>query len=241
MPKTRKSSRNRTAAPSSPRERPPPPSPETRPPPESNSPPKASTSSAPLSLADWIRQAGPAELADLQALIEQSTSPPPPAGTLIVRTLAQVAEWFGMELQTVKQWRSSSCPGVEGAYDLREIARWRIQRVKNERAEPTRKNELEQQQLELSNARLLLKLKKEAGELVSRIAAKSSIRQMFARLKSQLEPIPELLAPLLPNELRADFRRDCAERVRILLQQISNFRFERDVTGAEITDSENEE
>jgi hypothetical protein len=228
--------------PRTPRSKPPPretPAPPTPQPSASISPPTASSCSAPLSLPDWIRQAGPAELADLQTLIDQSA---PPSSPTIVRTLAQVADWFSLELQTVKQWRSSGCPGIEGAYDVREIARWRMGKMRPDtKADPTEKNKLELEQLDLANSRLRIKLRKEAGELVSRQAAKSAIRQMFAKLKSQLEPLAELLAPLLPNELRADFRRDCGERVRILLQQIANFRFERDVTGAETPEEEPDE
>jgi len=179
-------------------------------------------------LADWLQQAGPRELADLQTLVEASAAP----RSLPMQTLAQVADWFGLAHQTVKQWRSSGCPGEEGAYDLQAIARWRVSQGRQEQAGATsRKAALEQEQLELANARLKMRLRREAGELVSRAAAKSAIRQMFARLKSQLEPLSELLAPLLPNELRADFRRDCADRVRILLQQLANWWFERDVSG----------
>ena len=228
-----------------PRSKPPPPetpAPPTPPPSASISPPTASSSSAPLSLADWIRQAGPADLSDLQTLIEQSSPARENSSPTIVRTLAQVAEFFSLELQTVKQWRSSGCPGIEGAYDVREIARWRMAKMRPDpKADPTEKNKLELEQLDLANSRLRIKLRKESGELVSRQAAKSAIRQMFAKLKSQLEPLAELLAPLIPNELRADFRRDCGERVRILLQQIANFRFERDVSMAETVETDDEE
>jgi phage terminase Nu1 subunit (DNA packaging protein) len=209
--------------------------PEPRPPSASSSRPRASKRSAEISLADWLRQASPAGLLELQHLVESSRpTSPAAAGRLVVRTLGEVAEWFGLELQTVKQWRVGphGCPGEEGHYDLQAIARWRLARS-SARGPSQAKADLEETALRLQNARAELKLAREAGELVTRAAAKSAIRQMFSRLKSQLEQLPDALAPLVPTEVRTDFRRDCVERLRIFLQQLTNFRFERDVSGAE--------
>lgn len=191
-------------------------------------------------MADWLRQATPADLQDLQSLIESHVPAGQRADPYTVRTLGQVAEWFGMELQTVKQWRmlDPPMPGQEGRWNLQEIARWRMARIKADRGDGGKagasalRQQKEIESLEIANARASIKLRKEAGELVSRQAARSAIRSMFNRLRTQLEPLPELLAPLLPNEVRADFRRDCDQRVRLLLQQIANWRFERDVSGA---------
>lgn len=235
MGRTPRSKRRSAVEPSHPPPPPPPPS-------ASSSPPTESKPSAPVSLAAWLHQASPSDLLELQSLIDGAPRGP---ASLVVRTLAEVAEWFALDVQTVKQWRSGAngCPGQEGAYNIQEIARWRFQRLKAISTDPTRKAELEQAQLELTNARLEIKLQKESGELVTRSAAKAAISQMFARLKAQLEPLPETLAPLVSSECRADFLRDCAKRVQILFQQLANFRFERDVSGGEsigIDDSEGE-
>ncbi len=200
------------------------------PPSELNSVSPASSYSAPISLADWVQQATPEELQKLEALIQ----PAKPVG-LVVTTLGEVAEWFGLQLQTVKQWRvgPNGCPGGDGVYNLQEIARWRVQQGKSGNGSTSAKQELEQESLVLTNARLSLKLRKEAGELVSRDAAKSAIRQMFAKLKSQLETLTEVLAPLVPSEVRVDFRRDCRERIVVFLQSLANFRFDREVAPTE--------
>jgi len=186
--------------------------------------------SEPISLADWLQQASPDQLLHLQRLIDSGGG----TGGTVVRTLGEVAEWFGLELQTVKQWRvgPTGCPGQEGAYDVQAIARWRMARG-NRGADTTAKQSLEQEAIRLANARASLKLQREAGELVTRAAAKASIRGMFSRLKAQIEQLPDALAPLVPSEVRTDFRRDCVERVRIFLSQLANWRFERDVSGAE--------
>lgn len=196
---------------------------------------RGSKHSAAVSLADWLQQASPDDLLQLQSLIDANGPVAVQPGRVIVRTLGEVAEWFGLELQTVKQWRvgPNGCPGEEGAYDVQAIARWRLARGNAAAGMTTAKAELEQQALRLNNARAELKLAKEAGELVTRVAAKSAIRGMFARLKAQLEQLPDALAPLVPTEVRTDFRRDCVDRVRIFLTQLANFRFERDVSGAE--------
>ena len=181
-------------------------------------------------MADWLQQAFPDQLLHLQRLIDSGGG----TGGTVVRTLGEVAEWFGLELQTVKQWRvgPTGCPGQEGAYDVQAIARWRMARG-NRGADTTAKQSLEQEAIRLANARASLKLQREAGELVTRAAAKASIRGMFSRLKAQIEQLPDALAPLVPSEVRTDFRRDCVERVRIFLSQLANWRFERDVSGAE--------
>lgn len=181
-------------------------------------------------MADWLQQASPDQLLQLQRLIDSGGG----TGGTVVRTLGEVAEWFGLELQTVKQWRvgPTGCPGQEGAYDVQAIARWRLARG-NRGADTTAKQSLEEESIRLANARASLKLQREAGELVTRAAAKASIRGMFSRLKAQIEQLPDALAPLVPSEVRTDFRRDCVERVRIFLSQLANWRFERDVSGAE--------
>ena len=183
-------------------------------------------------MADWLKQASPADLVQLQSLIDASAVASVP-GRVVLRTLGEVAEWFGLELQTVKQWRvgPNGCPGEEGAYDVQAIARWRLARNTGSRGDSGVRAELEQQALRLQIARAELKLQAESGELVTRAAAKSAIRGMFARLKAQIEQLPDALAPLVPSEVRTDFRRDCVDRVRIFLAQLANFRFERDVSG----------
>lgn len=52
-----------------------------------------------------------------------------------VETLPQVAEFFGVSLSTVKDWRAAGMPGVAGlgaklgSFDVREVARWRISKI----------------------------------------------------------------------------------------------------------------
>jgi len=193
-------------------------------------------------LADWLKQASPADLVQLQSLIDASAVASVP-GRVVLRTLGEVAEWFGLELQTVKQWRvgPNGCPGEEGAYDVQAIARWRLARNTGSRGDSGVRAELEQQALRLQIARAELKLQAESGELVTRAAAKSAIRGMFARLKAQIEQLPDALAPLVPSEVRTDFRRDCVDRVRIFLAQLANFRFERDVSGNQPPESSDSE
>ena len=70
--------------------------------------------------------------------------PPPPrpatpaangnghANPFVVSKLAEVADFFGVALQTVKQWRvdaGGAMPGTSGAFNLRDVARWRMSRI----------------------------------------------------------------------------------------------------------------
>ncbi len=60
-------------------------------------------------------------------------------------TLRDVAEFFGVQEQTVRQWRmrSDPMPGKPGEWDLAEITRWRIaserskHRPRNEASDPS--------------------------------------------------------------------------------------------------------
>ena len=49
----------------------------------------------------------------------------------VCRTLAEVAEFFGLAVQTVKQWRIESppMPGADGKYPLRDIVQWRLNKL----------------------------------------------------------------------------------------------------------------
>lgn len=177
-------------------------------------------------MRDWIRQATEEDLHDLDELLAAEAAVP--KERFVVATLGKVAEFLGVQLQTVKEWRTGPhpMPGTEGAWPLDEIVRWRIAKLQYTSREPQAKSALENEHLEIANARQLLKLRAEAGELVSRSAAKAAVAQLFHRLRSQLEPLPDLLATTVPAGSRGDFLVDANHRMKLFLTELANFRLE---------------
>lgn len=184
-------------------------------------------------MRDWIAQATEADLEQLEALCSAGpTDPARPAGERwTAKTLGDVAQFFGLALQTVKEWRvgPEPMPGNEGAWPLPEIVRWRIARLERSLRGPSTKAERELEQLDIANRRMRLKLRKESGELVDRAAAKTAVRQLFHRLRGQLQPLPEFLSTAVPAQSRADFLFDARARIQQLLTSISSWQFDQEL------------
>lgn len=180
----------------------------------------------------------PEDLAAALALIEEEEQrrrqiPPaatansgagPPKARWLVETLADVAAFFGLDVQTVKQWRMDRdppMPGHNGAYPLDEIARWRLSRVKGAQRPDFYNLDKEEREIEVAMARL--KLDKARGALVPKADVEQKIRAMFARLRTRLEVTPDELAKLLPTDKRDELLPQLRHRFRLLLQELSDF------------------
>lgn len=85
----------------------------------------------------------------------------PAASRWVVRTLAEVAEFFSVATQTAKQWRTETppMPGEEGAWDLQEIVKWRHDRATAGTSRFAKaQQELERGQVKLEKEKLELQL-----------------------------------------------------------------------------------
>jgi phage terminase Nu1 subunit (DNA packaging protein) len=156
---------------------------------------------------------------------EESDEPPP--ATMFVTTLREVADWFGVKVQTARQWRTEAppMPGEPGHYDLREITRWRVRKAEtwsqNEARAP--RNKVADQIAEIELATAKLDLAKKEGVLVRRDAVLAEARAMAARLAGRLDQLPEEMAAVEPDPER---------RARLLIalrHSVGNMR--RDVTN----------
>lgn len=184
------------------------------------------------SLRDLIAKATTEEelirLEKLLGLPPESPEPLPTSSRWHAATLGDVAGFFGVELPTVKQWRCgpNPMPGNEGAWPLDEIARWRVAKAQALVRDPGLLSELEKENLELANLRHRIKLRKEAGELVDRAAAKATIAQMFHRIRGRLQAMPEELASGMPGDLRNRLLVEIQDRMRLLLREMENWQFD---------------
>lgn len=75
----------------------------------------------------------PEDLAAIEQLLAEQEARTAAVGKWRARTLAEVAQFFGLAVQTVKQWRTESppMPGGDGGYDLSEVVRWRLAKLQN--------------------------------------------------------------------------------------------------------------
>ena len=119
-----------------------------------------------------------------------------------VKTLAEVAEFFGYAVQTVKNWRTETPPmpggGPEG-YDLSEVVKWKIDRLNSVGVRHEKHmQDLERGRVKLEGERLeLAKLRKTMVEL-EEVEAWASVALSEARdLCMQL---PGLVVAALPRE-----------------------------------------
>lgn len=144
----------------------------------------------------------------------------------VVGTLGEVAAVLGVELGTVRDWRTGAnpMPGDEGRYDLVEVLLWRCDRLKanagNVKSPEVR--ELELRQLAADVGMRELKTRKARGELVSRMVAKAATAGILNDVRVQLEAIPELIGACVPPEMRDMVVRECRQQVELICQHMSN-------------------
>ena len=83
-------------------------------------------------LAELLASADtPEDLQAVEQLLAEQEALRERANRWVCRTLSEVAQFFGMALQTVKQWRTETVPmpGDEGYYDLSEIVKWKLDKL----------------------------------------------------------------------------------------------------------------
>jgi len=134
----------------------------------------------------------------------------------IVRTLADVANHFGVSTRYVANWRERGCPGFAvGAYDLSQITEWREENIETNERNSEASDDARQQKL-LAEARLAtLKAAEKEGELIGWRDVSEIIEAYIAEAKTQLEQLPErLLTKFTPP------RGKKKELVQILRQEI---------------------
>ncbi len=161
-------------------------------------------------------------------------SAPPAAGDAwTVKTLGDVARFFGLQLQTVKEWRTGSAPdpmpGSEGSWPLPEITRWRLRKAMQVVREPGVISVLEKENFEIRNGRQRLKYQQELGELVSREAAKSACEQMFARISNRLDDLPDELGASIAPEQRGEIIDDVRQKLFLMKKEMAHWSFEEEV------------
>ena len=109
----------------------------------------------------------------------------------IATTLQQVAEFFGVKRQTVKQWSAGEMPGERGKYDLAAITQWLRNRDKADCDKRLRKiSSLKDQKLQEDIRFRQLRNDELEGKLVQRDEVERYATQAFSTLKTRLVSPP---------------------------------------------------
>jgi hypothetical protein len=143
----------------------------------------------------------------------------------VVETLGDVAEFFGVELVTVREWRTGPVPmpGDQGAWDLKAITRWRCERLKaNVNAKPKEIQELEIREKQIDVAKKELILRQKQGDLVSRTAAKAKLFEIMNDARVQLEALPGAMGSRVDPKYRDDLTQSLEKQVRLILKAMQN-------------------
>ena len=150
------------------------------------------------------------------ALASFEPEPGQPVSQWTAKTLGEVAEFFCMALQTVREWRCASppMPGDPGRYPLKDILQWRMARLSsNELSDESKKAALEKTRVQVEQMRLDLETQK--ANLLDRASVELWASTALSELRESIMQLPDMLATSAPQELkefvRAETDRHCRD------------------------------
>lgn len=165
-------------------------------------------------------------MADLIAEQEQQRGSGGTSSRWVVSSLGEVAQLVGVELQTVKEWRTGAdkMPGTEGRWDIIQIFRWRCERLKANagNVKTQEQRDLELRELAAEVASKELKLRKARGELISRDASKAATASILNEARVQLEAIPSILGASIPPDLRSDLVHELEQQIKLICRKMAS-------------------
>lgn len=119
------------------------------------------------------------------------------------QTLQEVAEFFGVSLSSVKQWRMENppMPGDDAGYNLREIVQWKLMR----QASSPLKDEQDRQRIAMGELRMeqqRIELEKLKGSLVSREDVEQWASEVIIQFRESMMQLPQAIAQHAPVDAR---------------------------------------
>lgn len=145
----------------------------------------------------------------LVAEIEQSTKD---RDRFDLKTLSEVAEFFGLDEQTVRTWRlkTPAMPGEPGKWPIKSIVQWRCNWIQQtDLAAAKRQQDFELGQIQVESKRL--ELDREKGSVIDRQDVELWAATALIELRTGVMQLPEMLAASAPQELK-DFVREETDR-----------------------------
>ena len=144
-----------------------------------------------------------------------------PSPRWTVKTLTEVAEFFGVATSTVKGWRQESppMPGSDGSWPLDAITRWRAAKITGSDLATAQKQATLEATVLANDARRL-ELSKDRGELVELAEVELWASVALIECRSQIMSIPEAIATSAPPELRNHAREEADRTCRAALKSL---------------------
>ncbi len=129
-----------------------------------------------------------------------------------LKTLSEVAEFFGLDEQTVRTWRlkTPAMPGEPGRWPIKQIVQWRCNWIQQtDLAAAKRQQDFELGQIQVESKRL--ELDREKGSVIDRQDVELWAATALIELRTGVMQLPEMLAASAPQELK-DFVREETDR-----------------------------
>lgn len=146
----------------------------------------------------------------------------------IVGTYAELAEFFGVSRDTIRQEWTAWMPGRPGRWDIREIVKARHERALArggigdtlEDKEVARRTRLaEMGQAEADERIKTLRADREAGRLLPAEDVQRQIVDWCVRIRTPLSALPDRMASIVPGEMKATIKKLAASQVQQVLKE----------------------
>lgn len=129
-----------------------------------------------------------------------------------LKTLSEVAEFFGLDEHTVRTWRLKTppMPGTPGKWPIKQIVQWRCNWIQQtDLAAAKRQQDFELGQILVETKRI--ELDREKGLILDRQDVELWASTALIELREGIMQLPEMLAASAPQELK-DFTREETDR-----------------------------
>lgn len=136
-----------------------------------------------------------------------------------VKTVAEVAEFFGVTVAAVNKWAADvdPMPGRKGAYNLSTIAKWKVRRGTGRSAVSDELNAVDLRLRKSQAEAKELENSRERGELVELQAVDLWAAEIIIGIRENIMTLPESLATSSPPEMRDFIREESDRRIRAAL------------------------
>lgn len=129
-----------------------------------------------------------------------------------LKTIGEVAEFFGLDEHSVRQWRLKTppMPGEPGRWPIKSIVQWRCNWIQQtDLAAAKRQQDYELGQIQVESKRI--ELDREKGLILDRQDVELWAATALIELREGIMQLPEMLAASAPADLK-DFVREETDR-----------------------------
>jgi len=155
---------------------------------------------------------GPEDLEAVRQLLAEVEQAEQERDRFDLKTLSEVAEFFGLDEQTVRTWRLKTppMPGDPGKWPIKQIVQWRCNWIQqSDLAAAKRQQDFELGQILVESKRL--ELDREKGLILDRTDVELWASTALIELREGVMQLPEILAASAPQDLK-DFTRQETDR-----------------------------